>query len=159
MVPRLPDRIVLGDRTEIYPPDLVEVVLAKTGRRKERVRLPPARLMVSLLPAKALVSPAPYREVLRTLAEAARRAGDWGTWHLPDKAAIFRARQRIGIAPFRELLAPVGPVATEATPGAFWGNWRLMVIDGTTVEAADTPANEAGLGRPRPKKGRMRCRC
>jgi hypothetical protein len=73
---------------------------------------------------------------------------------VPDKAAIFRARRRLGAEPVRELLAQVGPVATEATPGAFWRGWRLMVVDGTTVEAADTPANDAEFGRPRNQRGK-----
>jgi hypothetical protein len=156
MASRLVDRATLGDLTEVYPPDLVDEVLAAAGAREARVRLLPARLMVYFMLGKALFSPAPYREVLRTLAEPARHdACGWGSWHVPDKAAIFRARQRLGDQPFRRLLARAGPgVATEATPGAFWRGWRLMVIDGTTVEAADTPANAAGLGRPRRKKGR-----
>jgi hypothetical protein len=106
------------------------------------VRLLPARLMVCFMLGKALFSPAPYREVLRTLAGTARHdACGWGSWHVPDKAAVFRARQRLGDQPFQRLLARAGPgVATPATPGAFWRGWRLMVIDGTTVEAAGTPA-------------------
>jgi len=156
MVDRLVDRIVLGDLTAVYPPDVVDEVVAASGSREERVRLLPARLMMYFVLARALLSPEPYREVLRTLAEAARRDEQgWGSWHVPDKAAIFRARDRLGDEPFRRLLARAGPgVATEATPGAFWRGWRLMVIDGTTVEAADTPSNAAGLGRQRPKKGR-----
>src|SRR5919108_1929020 len=138
MVPRLVDQIVLGDLTEIYPPDLVDVVVAKTGCREERVRLLPSRLMVYFLLGKALFSPDPYREVLRKLTQAARQDQGWGTWRLPDKAAIFRARQRLGVEPFRELLVQAGPgVATPATPGAFWRRWHLMVLDGSTLAVAD----------------------
>ncbi len=155
MESRLVDRVTLGDLAEVYPPGLVDEILAATSAREARVRLLPARLMVYFMLGKALFSPAPYREVLRTLAEPARHdACGWGSWHVPDKAAVFRARQRLGDQPFQRLLARAGPgVATAATPGAFWRGWRLMVIDGTTVEAADTSANAAGLGRPRRRKG------
>jgi hypothetical protein len=153
MASQLPDRVALGDLTQVYPPDLVDVILTKTGAHQARMRLLPARLMVYFLLAKALFSPAPYREVLRTLAQTARCQEGWGSWHVPDKAAIFRARQRLGTEPLAELLAQVGPVATQATPGAFWRRWRLMVLDGTTVEVADTPANDQAWGRPTPTRG------
>jgi hypothetical protein len=156
MAARVVDRIALGELTLVYPHDLVDVVLAKTGAREGRVRLLPARLMVYFMLGKALFSPDPYREVLRKLAEPLRHdASGWGDWHIPDKAAVFRARKHLGVEPFRELLAQVGPgVASEATPGAFWRGWRLMVIDGTTVAAADTPANEEAFGRIRTVEGK-----
>ena len=150
----LAERVGLGDLTEAYPPDLVDAVVAKAGVREARVRLLPTRLMVYFVLGRALFSPDPYREVLRELADAARGADGWDGWRVPDKAAIFRARRRLGAEPVRELLAQVGPVATEATPGAFWRGWRLMVVDGTTVEAADTPANDAEFGRPRNQRGK-----
>jgi hypothetical protein len=151
---RLVDRVVLGDLTAVYPPELVDVILSKTEAREARVRLLPARLMVYFLLGKALFSPDPYREVLRKLAEPARREGGWGGWRIPDKAAIFRARKNLGVAPLRELLAQVGHgVADEATPGAFWRGLRLMAIDGTTLEVADTAANEEALGRPTARTG------
>jgi hypothetical protein len=131
----------------------VDVILTKTGAHQARMRLLPARLMVYFLLAKALFSPAPYREVLRTLAQAARCQQGRGSWHVPDKAAIFRARQRLGTEPRAELPAQVGPVATQATPGACWRRWRLMVLDGTTVEVADTPATDQAWGCPTPTRG------
>lgn len=39
------------------------------------------------------------------------------------------------------------PLATAATPGAFYRGWRLVSIDGTTVDVADTPANAEVFGR------------
>jgi hypothetical protein len=147
------DRVGLGALGEVFPPELVDVVVAKAEVASARVRLLPARLVVYFLLARALFSPDPYREVLRKLAEPARReVRGWGGWHVPNKASVFRARQQVGVEPIRELLAEVGPVATEATPGAFWRGWRLMTIDGTTVEVADTTTNDATFGRPGHRK-------
>ncbi|MFJ3933936.1 transposase domain-containing protein [Streptomyces sp. NPDC090029] len=53
--------------------------------------------------------PDPYREVLRTLAEAARHQNEWGEWRVPDKAAVYRARRKLGVEPMRELLVLTGP--------------------------------------------------
>lgn len=142
------DRVGLGALGEVFPLEVVDVVVSKAEAASQRVRLLPARLMVYFLLARALFSPDPYREVLRKLTEPARRdAAGWGGWHVPNKASVFRARQHVGVEPVRQLLAEVGPVATPATPGAFWRGWRLMAVDGTTMEVADTAANDAVFGR------------
>jgi hypothetical protein len=68
---------------------------------------------------------------------------------VPDKSSIARARARLGPAPLRELFAEVArPLATSATKGAWYRDWRLVALDGTTLEVADTPANVAAFGRP-----------
>lgn len=40
------------------------------------------------------------------------------------------------------------PLATALTPGAFYRQWRLMSVDGTTLDVADTAENDAEFGRP-----------
>jgi hypothetical protein len=152
---RLVDRVALGDLTQVFPPELVDAVLAKTQDFEARQRLLPPRLMVYFMLARALFCPEPYREVLRLLAEPARHEGGWGPWRVPDKAAIFRARRKLGAEPLRELLVHAGAaVADERTPGAYWRGLRVMAIDGTTLAAADTAANETALGRVRARPDR-----
>jgi hypothetical protein len=41
-----------------------------------------------------------------------------------------------------------GPVARPDTPGGFWRGRRVLSVDGTTVDAADTAANWARFGGP-----------
>ncbi|MFD8219150.1 transposase domain-containing protein [Streptomyces sp. NPDC059697] len=53
----------LGDLTQVFPPELVHTVLAKTQAREVRQRLLPPRLMVYFVLARALFCPEPYREV------------------------------------------------------------------------------------------------
>ncbi|GHA46999.1 hypothetical protein GCM10010329_81990 [Streptomyces spiroverticillatus] len=150
MPDQLVDGVELGDVSVVYSPDLVDLVVDKAGRREQRRRLLPARLMVYFLLGRALFCPDPYREVLRRMTGVG--ADPVGGWHLPDKAAVFRARQRLGCEPLRALLGQVGGgIATAATPGAFWRGHRLMALDGTTMDAADTPANRAGLSGPKPR--------
>ncbi len=68
---------------------------------------------------------------------------------MPSKAAIFRARQRLGREPLELLFGAVAsPVASEATRGAFYRGLRLMSLDGTCLDVADTPANAEAFGRP-----------
>ncbi|WP_222868361.1 IS4 family transposase [Actinomadura syzygii] len=154
MVDQLLDMVTLGDLDSVFPQDLVEAVLAKTQDREVRRRLLSPGLMVYFLLARALLSPQSYQRVLRTLVAAPGLDNGWDNWRVPDKAAIFRARCKLGIEPFRELLVHAGSaVADERTPGAFWRGLRVMALAGTTLQAADSPANQTGLGGPRAHRG------
>jgi len=44
-------------------------------------------------------------------------------------------------------------VATRATPGAWYRADRIVSLDGTTLEVADTTANAAAFGRPPSSRG------
>ncbi|QKZ17614.1 IS4 family transposase [Streptomyces chartreusis] len=139
----------LGLLTWVYRPGLVDRVVAACGRAEHRRRLLPARLVVYFVLALALFSPAPYLEVMRHLVEGLRGQGLLGDWHIPAKSSLFRARQRLGSEPLRVLFAtPAKPMGTEATPGSFWRGLRLLAVDGTCWDVADSPANEAAFGRP-----------
>lgn len=139
----------LGLLTWVYPPGLVDRVVAACGCAEQRKRLLPARLVVYFVLGLALFSPAPYLEVMRHLVEGLRGQGLLGGWHVPAKSSLFRARQRLGCEPLRVLFATTAkPMATEATPGAFWRGLRLLAVDGTCWDVADSEANEAAFGRP-----------
>jgi hypothetical protein len=158
---RLADQVALGVLTRTYPPELVDRVLAETGRTERRHRLLPARLMVYYVLALALFAGVGMVEVLRCLVEALRETGTWRhprepwrRWHLPAKSALIQARARLGPEPLAALHASaVGPLATAATPGAWYRAWRLMSVDGTCLDVADTPANDAAFGRPGSSRG------
>ncbi|MER6562669.1 transposase domain-containing protein [Streptomyces sp. NPDC001027] len=147
----------LGLLTWVYPPGLVDRVVAACGRVERRKRLLPARLVVYFVLGLALFSPAPYLEVMRHLVEGLRGAGLLGNWHVPAKSSLFRARDRLGSEPLRVLFATTAkPMATEATPGAFWRGLRLLAMDGTCWDVADSEANEAAFGRPGNGRGTHR---
>ena len=55
VVERLADRIAIGVLTSTYPPALVDQVVAEAGRREERQRLLPARVVVWLVLANVSV--------------------------------------------------------------------------------------------------------
>ncbi|MEU4493823.1 IS4 family transposase [Streptomyces sp. NPDC023998] len=144
----------LGLLTWVYPPGLVDRVVAACGCAEQRKRLLPARLVVYFVLGLALFSPAPYLEVMRHLVEGLRSQGLLGAWHVPAKSSLFRARQRLGSEPLRVLFATTAkPMATEATPGAFWRGLRLLAVDGTCWDVADTAADEAAFDRPGSGRG------
>ncbi|MET9040346.1 IS4 family transposase [Streptomyces mirabilis] len=144
----------LGLLTWVYPPGLVDRVVAACGRSEHRRRLLPARLVVYFVLALALSSPAPYLEVMRHLIEGLRGRGLLGEWHIPAKSSLFRARQRLGSEPLRVLFATTAkPMGIQAAPGCFWRGLRLLAVDATCWDVADSPANEAAFGRPGNSRG------
>jgi len=74
---RLSDRVAIGALTATFPPELVDGVLAATGRAVQRRRLLPARMVVSCVLALALFADVAYLEVLRLLVQG-RCAGPPG---------------------------------------------------------------------------------
>ncbi|WP_443049684.1 transposase domain-containing protein [Streptomyces sp. NBC_00287] len=123
--------------------------MAACGRVEQRKRLLPARLVVYFVLGLALFSPAPYLDVMRHLVEGLRGLGLLGTWHVPAKSSLFGARQRLGPEPLRVLFTTTAkPMGTEATPGAFWRGLRLLAVDGTCWDVADSPAAD-GTGNRR----------
>ena len=160
-LPRLSDRVAVGVLTRTYPPALVDRVLAECGRVERRHRLLPARLVVYYVLALALFAGVADEEVLRCLVEALRGAPwwrhprePWRTWHIPAKSALVQARARLGAAPLRVLFEQAArPLATQATQGAWYRDRRLVALDGTCLDVADTPANQAAFGRPHTSRG------
>ena len=146
---RLTDRVALGVLTATFPPALVDAVVEATGRREQRSRLLPARLTVYYVLAMTLFSSSGYEEVMRSLTEGLAWSSDGRLrYELPSQVAISKARARLGPDPLKELFARACvPMATPQTPGAFYRDWRLVSIDGTCIDVADTPANSAVFGR------------
>ncbi len=109
----------------------------------------PARVVVYYVLAMALFADSSYEEVMRQLVEGLAWESGWERgWEVPSKAAIYKARQRLGPEPLELLFRAVAsPVASEETRGAFFRGLRLMSLDGTCLDLADTEQNEA-FGRP-----------
>ena len=90
-------------------------------------------------------------------------AGDKGLQWLADPAltarvaghsGISQARTRLGSEPLRQLHDEVvKPIAVTATQGAWYRQWRLVSLDGSTMDVADEQANEEAFGRPGASRG------
>src|SRR5215216_587908 len=133
-----------------------EAAIEATGTRERRRRRLPTHLVVTLVVALGLWAAESMRHVLAEVVAGWREgAAGWrGPWRLPSTAAIVQARQRAGARLLRELFRVVaGPLATAETTGAFLGGLRLMAVDGTTLDVADTPENARAFGRPTTQRG------
>lgn len=146
---RLTDHIGLGVLSARFHRDLLEEVINRTGCRERRSRRLPAHVMIRYVIAMGLYFEESYEEVMRRLVGSLRKMGSWvDDWQVPTASAICQARQRLGVAPVKELFDRAAvPVAGPGTKGAWLARRRLMAIDGTSFDVADTEANVAHFGR------------
>ena len=151
---RLTDHISLGVIARAFPIEEVRRVLAETGKASERERDLPAQVMVYYAIALALYTGAGTREVLRCLLEGLRWLWGADAVRVAGRSGISQARSRLGEAPLRRLHERlVRPVATPATKGAWHRGWRLVSLDGSCLDVADTAENSAAFGRPGASRG------
>ena len=139
---------------EAFPVSKIERILEELNRQSVRVRKLPATMMVYYVIALGLFVSVGCREVLRRLLEASR-------WVWPDEVelssetAITKARKRLGFEVIERLYRElVRPIAAHKSPGAFFRSWRVVSLDGSTLEVADSEANEAAFGRHGVSRGK-----
>lgn len=143
-------RMGLGVLSEQIPADLVDWVLADTGRVQRRRRLVPARAVVWFVLALTLFHGQGYRNVWRELTHS-----DADGASTPSSPGLSQARRRVGPMPLAALFARLrGPQATPGVVGAFLGGLRLVSWDATMLDVPDSPANQAGFLASRNTRGR-----
>ena len=152
---RLSDLVSVGVLTRVFPPELVDEVIAEVGRTEQRHRALPARVMAYFSIGMALYSEGSYEDVLAQLTDGLSWVSGWQeAYRPPSKSAIFQARARLGSEPLAALFARVAePIGTEETAGVWLAGRRLVAIDGTCLDVADTAVNAAHFGRPGVNKG------
>jgi len=149
---RITDYISLGVITKTFPLSSIGPVLSSTGKRSIRQRDLPAQVVVYYVIALALYMQSSYREVLRCLLEAVQWLSDPSVGvRVAGKSGISQARTRLGWEPLRQLHDElVKPVAVRSTRGAWYRSWRLVSLDGSSLDVADEKANEDAFSRPGP---------
>ena len=152
---RITDYISLGVLTRAFPRKIIEEILARTGKKSIRHRDLPAHVVIYYIIALILYMQSSYREVLRCLLEGIRwLLGPDRNFKVTGKSGISQARTRLGVEPLRALHNEiVKPIAVESTRGAWYRNWRLVSIDGSTLDIADQNENEKEFGRPSASRG------
>ncbi len=152
---RISDYITLGVVARMFPPERIEEVLKRTHKTSVRNRDLPAHVVIYYVIALALFTQASTREVLRCLLEGVQWLMGTGTQiKVAGKSGISQARSRLGWEALQLLHDEVvHPVATESTQGAWFRHWRLVSINGSTLDIPDEPENEAAFGRPSASRG------
>jgi len=154
--PRITDFISVGVISKTFPLEKINGVLESTGKVSQRQRDLPAHVVVYYVLALALFMQVSYREVLRCLLEGIEWLSIPGVRiRVTGKSGISQARTRLGTEPLKELHDDVvKPIAGKDTRGAWYRRWRLVTLDGSTMETADNRENEAAFGRPGASRGR-----
>ena len=152
---RITDYISLGVIAKYFPAEKVHSILNETKRTSLRQRDLPAHVVVYYVIALALYMRSSYREVLRCLLEGVQWLMDPSArGKVAGKSGISQARGRLGSAPLKLLYeSVVRPVATPQTRGAWYRQWRLVSLDGSTLDVADTAENDKEFGRPGASRG------
>ncbi|WP_158258223.1 IS4 family transposase [Rhodopila globiformis] len=151
---RVSNHISLGMVARTMPLDEVRQVLADSGRSSRRHRDLPAHVMVYHVIGLALYMGVSLREVLRCLLDGLRALWGPAAVKVAGRSVITQARKRLGEAPLRQLYERmVRPIAVPTTRGAWYRHWRLVSLDGSTLDVAGSTDNEAGFGRPGSGRG------
>ena len=152
---RITDYISLGVIAKYFPVEKVHLILKETERASVRQRDLPAHVVVYYVIALALYMRSSYREVLRCLLEGVQWLMDPSVQvKVAGKSGISQARRRLGAAPLQALHdSVVAPVAVPETRGAWYRQWRVVSLDGSTLDVADTVENDNAFGRPGASRG------
>jgi len=144
---RITDYISLGVITRAFPEQAIGTALAQTGKGSIRERELPAQVVMYYVIAQALFMQVSQREVLRCLLDGVRWLfGPQVAVKVTGKAGISQARSRLGWEPVKQLHDEVvAPIALKQTRGAWYKNWKLVSLDGSTLEVADTKENQQAL--------------
>ena len=152
---RITDYISLGVLTKTFPLATIQAILRRSGRASLRQRDLPAHVVVYYVIALALFMQSSYREVLRCLLEGVCwLLGPEADVKVTGKSGISQARTRLGWQPLQQLHDDlVKPVAVGNTRGAWYRTWRVISLDGSTLDVADEQANERAFARPSASRG------
>jgi hypothetical protein len=148
-----PVGVSIGSLSKFFPQHEIEAVLRASGREGQRRRKLPAPDLMYYVIALGLHASEGCRSVLRRV--LVRKGESEDVERLCSDSAITQGRSRLGWQPLRALYeAVVGPIATRASVGAWYRRWRLVTLDGSALDVADTRPNERAFGRPGAIRGK-----
>ena len=136
----------LGELTSFIPFELVDAVLAETGRLERRLRLLPSRVGVYFTLALALFPELSYtgtwQQLTASLGPLAPRVSATALRHL---------RRRVTAAPLKALFETLAvPLAPPGTPGVSYRHWRTVAFDGcSSIKTPDSARARGWLGKVR----------
>jgi hypothetical protein len=150
-----PVGVSLGALSKFFPVQQIEEILRANKREEKRRRkLPSLELMLFLI-ALGLHASEGCRAVLRRILLRKGPVAEEELDRMSSDSAISQGRSRLGWKPIRDLYrSVVRPMATRKTIGAWYRRWRLVSLDGSTLDLADTSRNERAFGRPGASRGK-----
>jgi Insertion element 4 transposase N-terminal/Transposase DDE domain len=133
---------------QLYPREEVVDLLSRAHRWEERERKLNQVMIVYYVIGLSLLRRLNLAAVFRWLVRGLRWLWPEPTLALPTAGALVYRRKQLGVTVLRLLFRRrCQPMATPETKGAFRFGLRLMALDSTLDEVADTPANALHFGR------------
>jgi hypothetical protein len=132
----------LAGLSQVIPQTVMDQALLDAGLGNQKSCLLSHRAMLWVVLAMGLLTHLSIQQVYihATRLRPNRR--------IPSRSNLCEGRQRLGVEAVRRVFEQVvHPLATAATPGAFYQGLRLMAFDGTVMDTPDTLANEERFGR------------
>lgn len=147
--------LALEALARVFPRATLEAAVDDCGVREQRCRKLPAVLTLLVCIAMNLFAAEAIPHVFRCLVSGLRWIWPTHTALQVTGGALCQARYRLGAQPLVTLFHTVcQPLASPETPDAFLCGYRLMALDGTHLDLADSSANDAAFGRPGSGRGR-----
>jgi hypothetical protein len=143
---RLADYLTVGYLALSCPLGQVKKALASCGVQTRLRRDLPREVLVYFVMAMCLYPRVAYEEVFRLVIEGLRRIyGDQVREAQVSKAAISQGRARLGWQAMRELLTWQASQRRQVAGGDYAG-YRVMSVDGSTLDVPDEQANAKAFG-------------
>ena len=152
---KLPEQSLLEGLERTIPYTTIQEVVATHQLTRQRCRKLSAEMGLLMAVAMNLWARQSLSRVLIKRIKGFRFIWPDQTIRAATKGAISQLRYEVGAAPVVDLFHRIcTPMATEETPGAFLCGYRMMAMDGTVEEVADTPDNERVFGRSKGGRGK-----
>lgn len=140
--------------SEAVPLAEVEAALQAEGKSTNRERKLNMVVTVFVVISMSVYTAMSIGHVLQKMAKGLRYIWPDPDYAVAGDSALTYRRYQLGARVLVGLFHRVcRPIATEDTAGAYLFGYRLMALDGTVEEIADTPANAAVFGRHRSGRG------
>ena len=131
-----------------YDRKTIEELITSFHHQPTRARKLTMTIVVYVLICWSLFLGSTLGAVYAELCSSERYLAEQDPEQLPGRGAWVYRRKQVGVQILRRLFVlKCKPLALPETPGAFAFGLRLMAIDGTYEDVADTPANATYFGR------------
>jgi hypothetical protein len=138
----------------VIPTATMQAALADENAEVTRVRKLTFLVTILIIIGMNLYPTLSIGHVMQKIARGLRFIWPNPDYDVVKDSALSYRRYQLGARVMRRLFGQVcRPIATPASKGAFLFGLRLMAIDGTVEDVADTAANEAAFGRHHTGRG------
>src|SRR6266705_989130 len=132
----------------LYDRQTIEELISAFHHKPTRARKLTMTIVIYVLICWSLLLGSTLGAVYAELCSAERYLAEQDPEELPGRGAWVYRRKQVGVQILRRLFRlKCNLLALPQTPGAFSFGLRLMAIDGTYEDVADTKANAAYFGR------------